>query len=298
MCRRPSLAILSAIFVTTILLLHRSTNGQLIISSAGSTTTIDFESTLTGSNQGLFSGGGLDAGATAVGRLDSNSWKVLGLSESSMAFGDMRVSGDFARGTSAGGVTTGGVYAFDASAFGGTIGLGVQPGGNDFTPGSITLKLNNNTGQAISNFALGYQVRIWNDQNRANSFNFSYSFDDSNYIPVNFFDVTSEEVAVGSPSWELAFDGGTTGGGITLSHGSDLFFRWSGDDVSGGGSRDQFQLDNIKVSFHAAAVPEPGSIGLLVGLLIVAPWIMRLKKRRAGQCSVGRLGVNSSVEVV
>lgn len=259
---------------------HSATaHADLIISSLGATTTIDFESTLTGSNNGQFNGSGFDPGASAAGLLDSNSWKALGFSAGSMNFGDTQTSNDFARGTATGGVGTGGVYAFDASADGGSVGLGVQPGGSDFTPGSFTLRLQNDTGSEVTNFDLGYELRVYNDQARANSFNFQYSLDDSTYIDVGFFDVTSDEAAAGAPNWDLVFDNETNVGGFSLADGANIFFRWTSDDVSGSGARDQFHLDNIDITFNAAAVPEPGSLGLIAAALGGA-FFMRRKKNK------------------
>lgn len=248
---------------------------DLVISSPGTTTSIDFESSLSGSNNGTYSGAGFDPGASMAGRLDSNSWKITGLSDGDLQFGDTGITGDFARGTDGNGTSTGGVYAFDASSDGGSIGFGLQPTGNDFNPGALTLRLRNETGAVVNSFDIGYQVRIRNDQNRASSLKFSYSLDDANYIPVSFFDVISDQAASSTPSWELKFDGTTTISGLSLADGARLYFRWTGDDVSGSGARDEFHLDNIDMVFHAATVPEPAPVtGLIVCLLCVSVWTL------------------------
>ncbi|MBN1217568.1 MAG: hypothetical protein JXM69_01465, partial [Anaerolineae bacterium] len=118
-----------------------------------------------------FTGSGFDPNP-GVGQLDSDIWSVTGLSDGDLLFGDSQTTGDFARGPSAGGVTTGGVYAFDV---GGNTILGVQPGGTDFTPGEIILRLQNNTGSTITQLDVSYDIWYRNDQPRANSLNFSYS---------------------------------------------------------------------------------------------------------------------------
>ncbi len=50
-----------------------------------------------------------------IGQLDSNVWSVKGLSDGDLDFGEMGTTGDFAREVSSGGVSSGGVYAFEFS---------------------------------------------------------------------------------------------------------------------------------------------------------------------------------------
>jgi len=51
----------------------------------------------------------------SLGQLNSNSWVVLTLNSNNAAFGATETTGDMARGTSTGGVSTGGIYAFQTS---------------------------------------------------------------------------------------------------------------------------------------------------------------------------------------
>lgn len=263
-------ALLVASFITA------SVSGDVIIVSSGTTTTIDFESTLAGSNNGIFTGAGFTAGATGAGQLDSNSWSIDGFGND-VVFGADVTSGDAARGTDSDSVSTGGFYAFDASADGGSVGVGVQPAGSDFTPGDITLRLRNSTGSQVTSFDVGYALRVYNDQDRANSFNFQYSFDDANYTDVSALDFTSQASRSGAPSWELSSKSSTIDG-LNLADGGNLYFRWVGGDVSGGGSRDQFQLDDISITFNAASVPEPTSMAMFA--VAVASIGFRRRRRR------------------
>jgi hypothetical protein len=69
----------------------------------------------------------------------------------------------------------------------------------------------------------------------------------------------------------------------TVGNSSRLYLRWTGDDVSGSGSRDEFGLDNITVS----AVPEPGAVlfgGLVCGVIGVA--VVARKLLGCGQLDV------------
>ena len=97
-------------------------------------------------NFNTFTGLGL-APIPSLGQLDSDLWIISGLSDSSMTYGDTRTSGDFARGQTSNPVTTGGVYAFIVAS--GNNAFGVHPTTDDFTPGTITLRLQNVTNSLV-----------------------------------------------------------------------------------------------------------------------------------------------------
>jgi len=175
------------------------------------------------------------------------------------------------RGPSSGGEGTGGTYAFDIGS--GNIALGVQPGGSDFTPGFYELVVDNQTGAEISQWNVAFESYFFNDEDRGNSFDFSYSTNGVDYTNVVSAGFTSPELAATNPTWEV----GAVYSDVILASvpsGSNLYLRWTGDDVSGGGSRDEFALDNVSVS----AVPEPTTAGLLaVGFAGIS--IMRRRRK-------------------
>jgi hypothetical protein len=234
-----------------------------VIPSPGQTLTYSF----TGFNASGF------AAAPAAGQLDSDNWKVNGLSDSAMNFGDSKATGDFARGASTGGVVTGGVYAFDHG--GGDVGLGVQPAGSDFAPGSFELRLQNTTGGIVDALSVAYDAWVFNNEARANSLNFSFSIDGVNFTAVPGADLTSIE-APDTLGW-VKFPRAISLAGLALPNNGFLFFRWTGADVSGAGSRDEFAIDNLRITngVTAIVVPEPASLALL-GLSALA----LLRRRR------------------
>lgn len=177
----------------------------------------------------------------AAGQLDSDDWAVASMSDGSLAFGGSRTSGDYARGPSSGGVNTGGIYAFDVG--GGNTAMGVQPTGGDFTPGSFTLRVQNATGGTLSSIGISYVAYYRNDQPRGNSFNFSWSTNDSSYTGVPSLDVTSPNASTGG-TW-TANPQSTTISGFSVADGGFLYLRWTGDDVGGSSNRDEFALDDI-----------------------------------------------------
>lgn len=197
-----------------------------------------------------FSGSGF-APTPAAGQLDSDIWRVTGLSDGSTTFGGTFDSGDFARGTDAnGGVSTGGVYAFDVS---GNTFIGLQPGGSDVTPGTVTLKLTNDTGSAVTSIDVSYDIMVNNDQDRANSMNLAWSLDDTTYNAVAALDYTSPEASDALGFQAVARS--TTLTGFTLADGESMYIQWQTDDVSGGGSRDELGLDNISVTVPSSPAP-------------------------------------------
>ncbi len=187
----------------------------------------------------------------APGQLDSDVWIVAGFSDGNISFGDSQTSGDFARGKPTGHVTTGGVYALDTGS--NTI-LAIQPGGDDFTPGAITLRLQNNTGDVIDQLNLTYEIWYFNDQNRANSLNFAYSPDNLVYTNVSSLDFTTPAGAAASPTWQVE-PRSTTVTGLNLVTGDFLYLKWLGDDAGGSGSRDEYGLDNIQVTIPTGDSP-------------------------------------------
>ncbi len=160
-----------------------------------------------------------------------------------MTFGDTTPTDEYARGSSSGGVGTGGVYSFDIG--GGNTTLGMQPGGSDFTPGAFTLKIENTTGNTVADVYVSYALWTYNDQDRANSLNFSWSLDDATYTNVGSLDYTTPETADTAPAWTNV-PRSTTLTGVNLPAGGFLYMKWTGDDVSGGGARDEYAIDDIE----------------------------------------------------
>lgn len=189
-----------------------------------------------------FDGSGFSP-APAVGQLDSDIVIVTGMSDGSLAYGGIGVTGDFARGTDVdGGVTTGGVYAFDVNS--GNIILGVQPGGSDFTPGTFEFKVNN-PGADLSTVSISYHLMVNNDEGRSSTFNVSYSVDNGvSFTPVPALDYTSPTTADSSGFVTIPMMENVP---ATVLTGNDILIRFSSNDAGGSGSRDEFGLDNIVI---------------------------------------------------
>ncbi|MCH8494094.1 MAG: T9SS type A sorting domain-containing protein [Balneolales bacterium] len=192
----------------------------------------------------LFDGSGFSANPE-VGQLNSKNWKVIGMSDDDGTFGGEFTSGDFARGSSTGGVSIGGVYSFSV---GNDVKiLGVQPGGSDFTPGAVILRLQNTTGELVNSIKIAYDIFVYNDQDRSSSFNFSYSTDGENFSPVTKLDYTTPQAADVSPNWEKE-SRSTKIRDLALGNDDFLYLRWDSGDVGGSGNRDEFGITNVSIT--------------------------------------------------
>lgn len=270
-------------FFAILVLLGRPLVADLVLNTVNVAETIDF----TGFDGSGFDSFGVNGAVVSGGMLNSDTFSFDGF-DTNVAFGGTGTADDPARGSDPDGVSTGGVYNFDTG--GGNASLGVQPGGTDFTPGSFYLRVRNGTTSTMSDFAISYDAYVYNDQGRANSFNFEYAASASDTLPGSFtsvsaLDLTSGEAADVSPTWALN-SRSTTLTGLSVGAGEYLFLRWIGNDVSGSGSRDQFALDNISVNgMTAAAVPEPRSAALL-GIGLITVFLIRLRRDSSVTCGV------------
>ncbi|MFQ3609800.1 MAG: fibronectin type III domain-containing protein, partial [Chloroherpetonaceae bacterium] len=233
-------------FLLAFLLLPTKAFAQLSLTTSGATVTIDFDNTRSGVNNDVFNGSGFQP-SPGAGQLNSNAWAMTGWSDGSLAFSGTQVSGDFARGNTTGPVTTGGVHALND---GGNRRFLIQPAASDWAPGTLTLRIQNNTGAPLRQIDVAYDLFIRDDQPRANSFNFSYSTDDATYTSVPSMNYTSPAAATNtfflvggsSPSRRIRITG------LDIPNGEYFYVRWSGNDVTGTGARDEFALDNIAVT--------------------------------------------------
>lgn len=235
--------------------------GQLRINAANTDFVIDFDNSISYVNIDIYDGSGIISSTPLTGELDARAWEISGMNtppspgdidgDGDFDFGDLNtVSNDYGWGTSTGGVDVGGLYAFDISN-GGTAdwAFGMQPKLFDLSPGAITLRIENQTGLKIYEINIDYDIYEYNDQDRATSLNFSWSYDNANWISVSALDYTSVEVGAGSPSWISTTQ--STSVGVAVPDHEYFYLRWDLADVSGSTNWDEFAIDNITVNVSA-----------------------------------------------
>jgi len=270
--------------------------GQVSLTNGTPSATIDFSNTTptgVGSNPSTaYSGAGFEAATVTAGRLNSNAWAVTGWSNGALAFGGTQTTAatDYTRGSTAIAVTTGGMYAFTgAPASAGNPTLLIQPGGSDWAPGTLTLRIQNNGTTNITQLAVDYNIYVRNDQGRSNSFNFSYSSDDASYTTVPALDYTST-AALDALGWVIvgsAPSRTTTINGLSIVPGGFVYIRWSGADVAGAGSRDEFGLDDINMTATYAVA---GGHTITTGAVTTPPFCVDATNTASGSVAFSTTG--------
>lgn len=192
-----------------------------------------------------FDGSGFAPEPTA-GQLDSDNWIVTGLSDGDLDFGMTGTSGDYARGVSAGGVTTGGIYAFDPGNDASTFAPGVQGTEGDFTPGAFVLRLENQTGGVLNQVQIASSLFVFNNAARSSSLAVEYSSDGETWLPLGAAAIESPEAADDPPAW-VSTDTDETATMLGIGEGDFLYVRWLFDDASDTGSRDELAFDDVFV---------------------------------------------------
>ncbi|HBI00608.1 choice-of-anchor D domain-containing protein, partial [uncultured Flavobacterium sp.] len=233
--------------------------GQVQLSEGTPSQTIDFSSTIAGVSNGAYTGTGFQATPSA-GQLDSDAWAVTGWSDGALVFGGTRTMGDYARGAATVAVTTGGFYSYRAAPHSvANPCFMIQPGGSDFAPGTLTLRIRNNGAGFMNQVNVSYNLFVRNDQARSSSFNFSYSSDNSTYTAVSALDYTSPAASTGTAWVQVGTSPSrsTSITGLSIAPGDYFYIRWNSEDVGGSGSRDEFGLDDISMtaSFGAPSAP-------------------------------------------
>jgi len=213
-------------------------NAQLLLPATGSAQVLDFNT---------FTGTGFNPNP-AAGQLDSDNWSITGFSDGKLEFGGTIETGDYAKGSSTGGVTSGGIYAFEVAT--GNFTLGVQPTSTDFSPGSITLKIQNTSGTLMNQLTVSYDLFVNNvgtgTDTRSNIFYFSHGTDTAALAADSSLNYLSPGAA-DALGW-VANARSIVLTGLAIADNGIYFLRWSSDDRGGAGARDEFALDNISVT--------------------------------------------------
>lgn len=213
----------------------------LQLTAANTGANITFDNSVEGVNSGVYNGGSVTS-SPAQGELNSNAWAFTGFTDGAIAFGgESPEDSAYESGTSEGGETEGGVYAFEVAPD--NYALGIQPATGEFSPGSVTLRFQNQTGAAISSVSVGYKVYVYNDEAGSNSLNFSYgTAPTGTYTDVTALSHTTTAAADAAPGWKAYFKVATIP--VSIAANAYGYIRWSGAAVSGT-AFDEIAIDDI-----------------------------------------------------
>ncbi len=119
------------------------------------------------------------------------------------------------------------------------------------------LRLQNQSETTVTEVDVEYTIRYFNDQERANSVNFSFSEDNSTFTDIPALNFTTPETADSNPAWQSQKQT-TTISNLNIAPDEFFYLKWMGDDVSGGGSRDEYGIDDVFVSNLVAPEEDNG----------------------------------------
>ena len=229
----------------------------LQIKLANTSYKINFDETVDGVNLDAFQGIGI-AKIAETGQLDSDSWAFSGFSGGNIGFDTPGSAEDssYENGPSEGDEIDTGIYAFNVGTnLDENYTLGIQPGGTDFNPGTITLRIQNQTGTTMTSVNVGYKVYIYNDQPSSSKISFSSnSSDTGTFTNQSIVDVISPATADLAPGWKAYYRVVTVPTG-NIANNAYYYIRWSGLSVSGTGPKDEFAIDDIEVIANPATNP-------------------------------------------
>lgn len=251
---------LGLVLAVSMLLIGSETVGAgLLISSLHQEHLLDFNS---------FRGSGLVPEPNLT-QLDSNVWRIAGLSDGDGQFGATYLTGDWARGSTSSFVSIGGVYSFNhGTELAPDWALGFQPTGSDLTPGALTMQLLNGTQTRVDWVCFAFDLMIRNNEDRSSHLSLAYGHDDSYYQEAeNGVWITGEQKSE-RLDWET-YRYEETFSVIGLRPGSPFYLCWSFRDLAGRGSRDEVAIDNLKVEFgqYTSQLPEASLLGWLLSAL-------------------------------
>jgi predicted extracellular nuclease len=198
-----------------------------------------------------FTASGFAPGAAAAsGMLDSNVWRIVGLSDNTNpSYGFTGAAGgDFGRGIINGAAdpASAGVYSPSADHA-----LIIQPTGAELdTNGIIEARIQNTSGATATSFDVAFDWAYRNSAARVDNLQLSFSTDGVNFtgVPAASFS-TPGTAATPAPS-AFADQHETVNVEGTVADGGYLYLRWIHASSTGGGSRDEVGIDNVNVVAH------------------------------------------------
>lgn len=227
----------TAVLIPITVALH----AQLSLTGIGIPHTIDFDSDRPGVNNNNYTGTGFSPNP-ASGQLDSDAWAVAGLAEGDAPFGNNQCCDGYGRGTVTGGsMTNAGLYSVVGNNISGHA-FGMKPALGSLNPGSLTLRMVNNTGVAISSMDVSYSIPFLNNSEKAYRISLAWSLSPYvGYTALPAFDFTTPANPQNNNYQEQVRAGNVNG--FSIAPGASFYLRWTGAAVNSGTGWDEVALD-------------------------------------------------------
>ncbi len=212
-----------------------------------------------------FAASGFAPGAAASsGQLDSNVWRVVGLSDqTNPAYGFTGASGgDFGRGLINGDPVTAGVYTPVNDRA-----LILQPTGAELEAGGfIEARIQNTSGATATSFDIGFDWAYRNNATRGENMQLAYSTDGTTFTSVAAASFTTP-TAIDNTTANFTNQNEQVSIAGTVADGGYLYLRWIHVASVGSGSRDEVGIDNVSVTARLSTDPTAAisNISLLEG---------------------------------
>lgn len=268
----------------------------LLIGSLDSATVIDFSTTIADT---WYGGGtinnisGFQPTPTSSYRFDSDTWAAYAGSSNNViraadgagasgyvGWGGTVTSGNIARGMN---VTAGGTAGLmiASNAVSGYM-MAFRPYGTGTDNSTIWLRIQNNTGNAVTSWTFDYDAFFIDIGTYNTAFTFAFSTDDSTYTDVaSLSGTTSDPGAVATPTvadWTaIALNAATVN--ATVADGGYLYLRLKlgGDIPVNLNYGDRIGIDNISITANSV-IPEPATIGMIGVGALAASAIRRYRR--------------------
>ena len=200
-----------------------------------------------------FAASGFAPGAVASsGQLDSNVWRVVGLSDqTNPSYGFTGASGgDFGRGLISGDPVTAGVYTPVNDRA-----LILQPTGAELDAGGfIEARIQNTSGATATSFDIAFDWAYRNNATRGESMQLAYSTDGTTFTSVAAASFTTPTTADNTTA-NFTNQNEMVSIAGTVADGGYLYLRWIHAASVGSGSRDEVGIDNVAVTAHLSTDP-------------------------------------------
>ncbi|MBC3941251.1 Calx-beta domain-containing protein [Sphingomonas albertensis] len=202
--------------------------------------------------------------AASSGQLDSNVWRVVGLSDqTNPAYGFTGASGgDFGRGLISGDPVTAGVYTPVNDRA-----LILQPTGAELEAGGfIEARIQNTSGATATSFDIGFDWAYRNNATRGENMQLAYSTDGTTFTSVAAASFTTP-TAIDNTTATFTTQNEQVSIAGTVADGGYLYLRWIHVSSVGSGSRDEVGIDNVSVTARLSTDPTAAisNISLLEG---------------------------------